>query len=212
MAIHGFKMDGDKLVLDVETILQYPILKIIYERDDSIEKSFAFKEFQYMRFLADSKGYIFKSGLSGNKAHEYALENSNLNPSYKPDKYIKSGIEFIKSNLEIHTVERLIGSTVKGLNISGRVVELIVDSMEDILEKGEVTKEELISIEDGLSKLLKQASDIPSKINRLRELNDEWDKSEKGVQVIRGGATYSESYDGEDKGILSGDKSVQELD
>ena len=39
--VHGFKIENDKLILDVEEILQYPLLQQIYARDDSKDKSFA---------------------------------------------------------------------------------------------------------------------------------------------------------------------------
>lgn len=41
--VHGFKIENDKLILDVEEILQYPLLQQIYARDDSKDKSFAKK-------------------------------------------------------------------------------------------------------------------------------------------------------------------------
>ena len=37
--VHGFKIENDKLILDVEEILQYPLLQQIYARDDSKDKS-----------------------------------------------------------------------------------------------------------------------------------------------------------------------------
>ena len=39
--VHGFKIENDKLILDVEEILQYPLLPQIYARDDSKDNSFA---------------------------------------------------------------------------------------------------------------------------------------------------------------------------
>ena len=46
--VHGFKIENDKLILDVEEILQYPLLQQIYARDDSKDKSFAEKEFRFI--------------------------------------------------------------------------------------------------------------------------------------------------------------------
>ena len=31
--VHGFKIENDKLILDIEEILQYPLLQQIYARD-----------------------------------------------------------------------------------------------------------------------------------------------------------------------------------
>ena len=33
--VHAFKIENDNLELDVEQILQYPALRVIYARDDS---------------------------------------------------------------------------------------------------------------------------------------------------------------------------------
>ena len=49
--VHGFKIENDKLILDVEEILQYPLLQQIYARDDSKNKSFAEKEFRFILYL-----------------------------------------------------------------------------------------------------------------------------------------------------------------
>ena len=56
--VHGFKIENDKLILDVEEILQYPLLQQIYARDDSKDKSFAEKEFRFILYLSDRKGYV----------------------------------------------------------------------------------------------------------------------------------------------------------
>lgn len=193
--IHAFKIENDKLVLDVEEILQYPLLQQIYARDDSKDKEFAYKEFRFIHFLSDRKGYIAKAGLTKKEAYEFARKNSDLSDSYTPDKVVIAAIDFVKTNLNITAVEDLITSTIKGLNLSSRLVRVLSDGVEDLLSK-EITVKDLTDCEETLKQILKISNEIPDRIEALTELNSKWDKIEKGVTSIRGGSEYRESYDG----------------
>ena len=168
--VHGFKIENDKLILDVEEILQYPLLQQIYARDDSKDKSFAEKEFRFILYLSDRKGYVTKAGLTKKEAYAYAKSNAGLDESYLPDKVVLSAIEFVKSNLNITAVE-------------------------DLMSK-ELEMKDLALCEDTLKQIIKIANEIPARVESLTELNDKWDKIEKGVTSIRGGAEYRDSYDG----------------
>lgn len=212
MAIHAFKLENDNLELDVKEILKYDLLARIYKRDPSKNKDMAYKEFKYIYLLADSKGYIFKAGLSNTAARKYAKQHAGLNDSYKPDKDVESAVAFIREHLEIHTVESLINSTLRGLSMTGIVVEMVVSTFEDIIEKSETSKDDIALIEDGITKLLTKAATIPSTIKRLTELKEEWDSIEKGTEQIRGGIEYSTSFDGDDGEISTSDSRVQSLD
>ena len=61
--VHGFKIENDKLILDVEEILQYPLLQQIYARDD-ININTAFKAIEpaaiqpFLRFFFRSIKYL----------------------------------------------------------------------------------------------------------------------------------------------------------
>lgn len=193
--VHGFKIENDKLILDVEEILQYPLLQQIYARDDSKDKSFAEKEFRFILYLSDRKGYVTKAGLTKKEAYAYAKSNAGLNESYLPDKVVLSAIEFVKSNLNITAVEDLINSTIKSLNLSSKLVRTLTDGIEDLMSK-ELEMKDLAFCEDTLKQIIKIANEIPARVESLTELNDKWDKIEKGVTSIRGGIEYRDSYDG----------------
>jgi hypothetical protein len=193
--VHGFKIENDKLILDVEEILQYPLLQQIYARDDSKDKSFAEKEFRFILYLSDRKGYVTKAGLTKKEAYAYAKSNAGLDESYLPDKVVLSAIEFVKSNLNITAVEDLINSTIKSLNLSSKLVRTLTDGIEDLMSK-ELEMKDLAFCEDTLKQIIKIANEIPARVESLTELNDKWDKIEKGVTLIRGGAEYRDSYDG----------------
>ena len=176
--IHAFKIENDKLILDVEEILQYPLLQQIYSRDDSKDKSFAYKEFRFIHFIADRKGYITKAGLPKKEAYEFARINSELPEGYVPDKVIIAAIDFVKS-----------------LTLSGKLVRVLTEGIEDLMSK-EIKLEDLTTCEDTLKRIIKISNEIPDRINELTQLNEKWDKIEKGVTSIRGGAEYRDSYDG----------------
>ena len=59
--IHAFKIENDNLVLDVEEVLQYDILRDIYVRDNSKNKEFAYKEFRFIHIYITMKGNPPKS-------------------------------------------------------------------------------------------------------------------------------------------------------
>ena len=60
----------------------------------------------------------------------------------------------------------------------------------------ELEMKDLAICEETLKQIIKIANEIPARIEGLTELNDKWDKIEKGVTSIRGGAEYRDSYDG----------------
>lgn len=196
--VHGFKIENDSLVLDVEEILQYPTLAEIYRRDDSKDKAFALKEFRFILFLADRKGYVTKAGLTKKEAIEYARRNAGLNDLYEPDALIFKAIEIIKKDMNITAVEDLISSTVKALNLSGKLVRGLTDGIENLMSKDNLELKDLAACEDTLKQIIKIANEIPERVDKLAELNDKWDKIEKGISTIRGGLEYRNSYDGTD--------------
>ena len=60
----------------------------------------------------------------------------------------------------------------------------------------ELEMKDLALCEDTLKQIIKIANEIPARVESLTGLNDKWDKIEKGVTSIRGGAEYRDSYDG----------------
>lgn len=195
--VHTFKIENDKLIIDIDQILQYPLLQQIYSRDYSNDKSFADKEFRFIYYLTDRKGYCIKAGLSKIESYNFARKNAGLSDDYIPDKVIIAAIDFVKDNLNITAVEDLITSTIKGLNMISKTVRVLTNSVEDLMEK-EIDLKAMVAFEESINQILKIANDIPSKIESLTELNNKWDKIEKGLSSIRGGQIYRNSYDGTD--------------
>ena len=65
--------------------------------------------------------------------------------------------------------------------------------------------------EESLKQIIKISNEIPDRVEKLTELQEKWDKIEKGVTSIRGGGEYSESYDGIDERASSADDEAEIL-
>lgn len=210
--IHAFKIENDALTIDVQQILMYEPLAEIYKRDDSKNKEFAYKEFKYIYFIADNKGFIKRNGLKGREAHNYATSNANLNDSYEPDDVVKQAIKLVQSSLTSTPVEKLLDATVKGLNASATVVDMLTDYLYDVINNPEVDDKEVLSAQASIKKLLDIAKEIPDMVDNLIELKDKYDKAERGIELLRGNVEYRPSYDGNDEGKLANDIPVEVIE
>lgn len=207
--IHAFKIENDSLAIDVQQILMYEPLAEIYKRDDSPSKEFAYKEFKYIYFIADNKGYINRNGLKGRQAHLYAADNSGLHDSYQPDDVVKRAIDVVRRSLVSSPVEKLLDATVKGLNSSTTVVDMIVDHLTDIIEDPESKDKDILQAQATIKSLIATAKEIPDIVDNLLELRDKYDRAERGISMLRGNKEYRPSYDGNDEGQLTNDVPIE---
>lgn len=210
--IYAFKIENDKLELDLKQILMYPLLAKIYKRDTSDNKEFAYKEFKFIYFIADKKGYCRQAGLSKKEAIKYGIKNAGLDSRYEPDNIVLKAIELVKSQFNITPVEDLIETTIVGLNFTTKLVNMYSKALQDALDKGGDDLEAISDSEKNLKGLLNATNDIPNRISKLVELREQWDKAEKGVSSIRGGKEYKASYDGVDERESISSDGVQSLE
>lgn len=209
--IHAFKIENDSLIIDVQQVLMYEPLAVIYKRDDSPNKEFAFKEYKYIYFLADNKGFINRNGLKGRQAHLYATDNAGLRDSYEPDDVVKRAIQVVKNSLVSTPVEKLLDATIKGLNASTTVVDMIVDYLSDIIDNPESKSKDILAAQANIKSLIATAKEIPDMVDNLIELKDKYDKAERGINLLRGNKEYRPSYDGNDEGQFTSDLPVEVL-
>lgn len=210
--IFGFKIVNDTINLNVEEILKYPKLSIIYKRDKSTNKEIAHKEFLYINFLADKQGVCAKKGYSKKEAHLFAVRNSKLIDGYTPDREVKEAIEFIEDELNVNIVEDLINSTLKGLNISRKIVDTLIEEIGGKVNESKfVTTEMLATYDKAIKEFMKIAADIPNKISSLTDLLENYNKFESGTSKIRGGKEHRSSYDGYDDQEFVSSSSVERL-
>ena len=194
--IHLWTVIGDTLKLNISEVLKYKELAIIYKRDVTDDKSFAHKEFRYIDFLSNREGYCILNGLSRKEADKHAILNSNLHPDYKPDTFVKIAISKVYDELNGGVIEKLIDSAVRSLNISSSAVVQITDKAEDIIEKASGTDEDIAKLIGLLAQITTISASIPTKVRTLLDLRKEYDLSNKGSIIERGGKTYTDSLDG----------------
>jgi hypothetical protein len=202
--IYAFKIVNDKIELNVTEILKFPILAQIYKRDKTTEKQTAYKEFMYICFCADKEGICAKKGYNKKETHLFAVSNSQLANDYIPDGYVKDAISFCEDNLNTNVVEDLIRSTLRGLRLSGKTIEILLEKVDERINKNDVTPEALGIYDKSVKELIKIAADIPNRIDNLMTLLNNYDKFSTGTNKLRGGQEYRSSYDGYDDKELNG--------
>lgn len=212
MSIHAFKIVKGNLEIDVPEILKYPVLAHIYNRDNSIAKEYAYKEFMYCVHLSDRRGYVFKAGLSKAEAKQWAKDRTGLLPSWKPDEYIEKAIALMNNSLNITVVEDLLDGSIRSLHLSSKLIKRFADEIDEIVNDPNSTRDDLLACEDTLKDLIKRSHDIPQQIDILEDLKEQYDKQQGGVAKVRGGGIYKRSYDGDDEETLGSNSSIQEVD
>lgn len=209
--IFGFKIVNDKIELNVGEILKYPVLAHIYQRDKTTQKQMAYKEFMYICFCADKEGICAKKGYNKKETHMFAVNNSQLPNDYIPDANVKDAIRFCEDNLNTNVVEDLIRSTLRGLRISAKIVETLLDEQDKRISKNDVTPELLGIYDKSVKELIKIAADIPNRIESLTTLLNNYDKFTAGTNKLRGGQEYRSSYDGYDDEELDGSSKPERI-
>lgn len=194
--IHLWNVIGDTLTLNVSEILKYKELAIVYKRDQTDNKSFAYKEFRYIDFLSNREGFCIVNGLSKKEAVKHAILNSNLHPDYKADTFVNIAICKVYDDLNGGVIEKLIDSAVRSLNISASAIVQITDKAEDIIEKASGTDEDIAKLVGLLTQITNISASIPDKVHKLIDLRKEYDLSNKGSVIERGGKAYTDSLDG----------------
>lgn len=195
--IHLWTVTGDTLTLNNSEILKYKELAIIYKRDETDDKAFARKEFRYIDFLSNREGYCILNGLSKKDAHKHAVLNSNLHVDYKPDTFVKIAISKVYDELNGGVIEKLIDSAVRSLNICSSGIVQMTDKAEDIIEKASGADDDIAKLIGLLTQINNLSASIPVKVRTLLDLRKEYDISNKGTVIERGGKAYTNSLDGD---------------
>jgi len=207
--IHVWKVEGDKLELNKEELLQYPALAAILQRDQYPGKEFALKEFKYINLLADKNGYCILNGLDKKSAHAYAVQFSGLPKDYVPDAKVKAAIQCVLDSLNTTVIERSLQNAIKALATSSKLTDKMADVLEqkiDVATTPDTIKECGLLIKE----LMNLGKELPSQISTLTELQKAWASEQKGG-TVRGGKVYTSSLDGDDELGFNG-SGVERLD
>lgn len=212
MAKHDiFKIEEGLLVIDKDYVRGIPKFRKILERDkgsvgdfDGKKKEYAFKEFYYIKMVADKFCYPAQAGLNEKETHLCAIKESQLPDTYKPDKEIKDCIEKYKEIQDLTTPTlNTIHSLLQGLKVSNVICRNIIKNIESTIELMENDRQKSIennspidlakdlamttALIQQLEQLNKIGNNIPKTIETLEKLEEKLSKEISGVNISRGG-------------------------
>lgn len=210
--IYLWRLEGDKLVLNLKEILKYDELGIIYRRDKSNDKMIAYREFRYLDFICDRDSYCVQNGFSNIESHNFAVEHSGMPKTYAPDDIVKKAISVCR-RLNGGIIEGLIDTTIEAFRIDAKLMAK-VKKLAAELEKKAVTVNDISSIMDLTKATINMSAEIPGKVSKLLALKEEYNnsKSKTSEALKRGGGEISNSYDGTGMEQHSDSGEVERLD
>ena len=200
--------------------MQYPALRALYVRDNTNGRIMAEREFKYIHFICDRDSFCVTEGFSDKEAHAFAKKHSGMPESYKPDKFVMRAIDLVKE-LNGGVIEEMIDATVSAFRVDAKLVKHVKILMENIGDKLKVAKDntdvdDLDSVERVMKltdAIINISNAIPSKIEKLLKLREEYDNQKNKVtNTRRGGGELTESYDGRGIEEFSDTGEVERLD
>lgn len=209
--IYLWTVSGSDLELNIKELLKYKELAEIYSRDKTDGKLIAKQHFKYIDFMSNRDSFPIREGYNKLDAHKFALKHSGLSNNFKTDGAIEDAI-FLCQGLNGGVIENLIDATVAAFrvdaNLMGKAKEFI-HSLED-----------KVTTPDGINEIIKltdmiinASGKIPSKIESLLKLREEYDKKiNKIVNEKRGGGEIPNSYNGSGFEEFSDTGEIKRLD
>lgn len=212
MARHDiFEIENDLLVINKDYVRGIPEYKIILERDkggkgdnDGRKKLRAWKEFYYIKIVADRFAFPAMSGLNERETHVCGIKESGLEENFKPDDVIKAAINKYKELQDLLTPTiNTVQSILQGLRLTSTVCKNMVKNIEATIELNENNKAK--KLEEGqpidlaadlafttalvsqIEQMNKIGNIIPKTIETLEKLEEKLAKEVSGVNIARGG-------------------------
>lgn len=209
--IYLWRLEKETLVLNLEEILKYDDLAIIYRRDQSADKYMAKREFKYIDFIANRDSYCVENGFSDRESHNFAVEHSGLPKDYKPDKLIVKGVQTSR-RLNGGVIEELIDTTIGAFRIDAKIMGKMKKLAQDLFVKA-TTVEDITGIMDLTKAVIDMSSAIPTKVTKLLELKIQYnDSKSKTSNSLRGGGEIANSYEGDGLEKFSDSGKVETLE
>ena len=196
--IHIWKITSDnKLDLNVEELLKYPLLANIYINDKSKDNFNSTEYFKYLDFITNPRGYCITNGLNTLESHNYAKRQTRLPSDFIFPKENNDIIKFVLDELQYDAVNNLVNGAIKSLNITAKTINNYITHLND-LEEGDYKDKEgnPIDLSVIITKMMKISDDIPNNIKRYESLLE---KQASQKTVLRGTTEYSNSMDGDDE-------------
>lgn len=162
----------------------------LYSRDTSSDKSKYIAEVGVIYYIGDPQSPPRQLGFSREECLKAAIDNYNLDKSYKPDILVTRLIDkYYKFNIGET------GQTLVNLRESIHFINKAVSKIRDMLDEklaGAISSEEVSSILDLSSRISKFATEMPSLTIALKTAHDNL-KDEVEEIKARGGGTVTSS-------------------
>ena len=141
-----------------------------------------FQEAKYIYFIADPQSIPNRRGYKDSQAHDYAVENAGLPPTWVPDEVVSACISIYRADSWDTVREQIfeLNATFRGFN---KVISLIRENIDTLIQQPKLKKEEISEILGYYKQLLTIASDIPKVQTQLNDAiklldeaagDDEW--------------------------------------
>ena len=157
----------------------------LYNRDKTKDKSKYIAECIVIYYLGDPKSPAKQSGLSEPESLKLAIEQAGLPSDYIPDALVLTLIRrYYNENItEAGKVVENMMQTIHNINL---YIGQVNNILNEKLNRGGLTLEELSVIMPILDNFKKQAADIPGLLKKLQEAKENL-MYEKETEVSRGG-------------------------
>lgn len=171
-------------------------IRDLYKRDKTKDKTKYIAECIVIYYLGDPKSPAKQSGLSDPEALKMAIEQAGLPNNYIPDALV---IKLIKRYYEQNITEagRVVENILKGIHNINLSVDVINNLLNEKLNTGSITLEEVPVVLQMVDNINKKAGDLPTILKKLQEAKENL-MYEKETELSRGGGTVLSSMDAED--------------
>lgn len=175
--------------------LQNKLVADVYARDRSSDKDFAKRELGLVYWVGDFKSPANQSGMSFDEAIQDAIENYGLPSTYKPDNVILSLIAQYRERYVYGAAGSAVMACLKGLRLCSIVCSKLSDQLNEYVSTGGCDVDQLESVTDTMTSIMKISKDLPSNIKALNDAEEALKYQIETQKAAYGGKRVSKSMD-----------------
>lgn len=195
--VHFWKIVNDNLVMELEEILKYPLLRDIYVADKSPNKANSHEYFKYLDFMTASSGYCVKNGLTYNESKTYSSKQVVFPKDFVIPTNDKDIVKYIRDQIEYDPINEAVLAAIKAFRVSAKSLNMYVDNLNEAAENNFKDKEgNIIDVQASISKSLALIAKIPTDIETFNGLLE---KQAKAKISMRGSGSFSSSMDSDNE-------------
>lgn len=141
-------------------------IRELYTRDKSPDKEQYINECIIIYHMGDPKSPCRQQGLSDDDCLKYAIKQTSLPKSYKPDLLVLSLINQYKAE-NLTEAGRVFENLLKAIHTQNRLVERYITILEAELTNTTNTLEQVVQISNILSSITKISKEVPELVSSL---------------------------------------------